>query len=327
MEQAIAELHAGHPDDESIRILTLQEHAEQSIGSGSGWHQSCDWRTAGEPSHVDKTPREGGSGAGRAAAIVSMGIALSVVATRASDQAVTWTDLVNVTAGSDVLQKTAGCDGCEDAGAASQSAIRKGDGFVEFTVGETDTFWVGGLSHADADTTIADIDFAFRFNGAGWADVLESGVYQQAATRRTRREMSSASQSSAERFSTAGMGRCFARVRRRRRNIRCCSTCRSGSLGATVQHARIGVADPPPPGGGFIEKGGSPALRARLTRAQNRGVSAANGARGAFTFPAPYNPNGIRLTNASDCGGRNACGTSAIPIGATSTTTTAATRC
>ena len=104
--------------------------------------------------------RVGVIGRRAAAAIVSMGIALSVVATRASDQAVTWTDMVNVTAGGDVLQKTAGCDGCQDAGAASQSAIAQGDGYVEFTVGETDTFWAGGLSHADADTTIADIDFA-----------------------------------------------------------------------------------------------------------------------------------------------------------------------
>src|SRR4029453_4118323 len=72
--------------------------------------------------------RAGAIGRRAATAIASMGIALSVVATRASDQAVTWTDMVNVTAGGDVLQKTAGCDGCEDAGAASLSAITQGDG-------------------------------------------------------------------------------------------------------------------------------------------------------------------------------------------------------
>src|SRR4029453_3130251 len=78
-----------------------------------------------------------------------------------------------------------------------------------------------------------------------------------------------------------------------------------GSLGATVQNARIGVADPPPAGGGFIEKAGSPALRSRLTRAQIEAFLPANGARGAFTFPAPYNTKGIRLTDASDCGGQD----------------------
>ena len=249
--------------------------------------------------------RAGAVGRRAAAAIVSMGIALSVVATRASDQAVTWTDLVNVTAGNDVLQKIAGCDGCEDAGAASQSVITQGDGFVEFTVGETDTFWVGGLSHADADTTIADIDFAFRFNGAGWADVLESGVYQPGGD---------TPYAAGDVFSVAVVG---GKIQYSRNGtlLRESQTASPqypllldvslGSLGATVQHARIGVADPPPPGGGFMEKAGSPALRARLTRAQIEAFLPANGARGAFTFPAPYNTTGVRLTNASDCSGQD----------------------
>src|SRR5439155_6218878 len=94
------------------------------------------------------------------------------------DQGVAWTDLVNVAVNGDVLKKISGCDGCEDAGAASQQSLAGGDGFVEFTVGETNTFWVAGLSHGNDNTTIADIDFAWRFNGAGWADVLESGTYQ-----------------------------------------------------------------------------------------------------------------------------------------------------
>src|SRR5262245_3660388 len=114
-------------------------------------------------------------GPARLAAVVQIAVALSVVATRGSDQSVTWTNMVNVTVAGDTLQKTTGCDGCEDGGASSQPAIVQGDGFVEFTVGESDTFWVGGLSHGDNDTTIADIDFAFRFNGAGWAGVVVNG--------------------------------------------------------------------------------------------------------------------------------------------------------
>src|SRR5262245_12804953 len=121
------------------------------------------------------------------ALFAAIGMALYLVVAQASDQAVTWTDLVNVTANGDVLQKTSGCDGCEDAGAASQAGITQGDGYVEFTVGETNTFWVGGLRQADSQmhaglandvTSIAAIDFAWRFNGAGSADVLESGQYQ-----------------------------------------------------------------------------------------------------------------------------------------------------
>jgi hypothetical protein len=96
----------------------------------------------------------------------------------AEDPAVVWANLVNATVTGAVLQKTGGWDGVDDAGAASQQELTAGDGYVEFTVGEANTFWLGGLSHGDDDTGYADIDFAFRFNGAGSADVLENGVYQ-----------------------------------------------------------------------------------------------------------------------------------------------------
>src|SRR5437899_3052560 len=86
--------------------------------------------------------------------VAASGIGLLATAPRASDQGVAWTDLVNVAVSGDVLQKTSGCDGCEDAGAASQQSFAQGDGFVEFTVGETNTFWVAGLSHGDDNTTI-----------------------------------------------------------------------------------------------------------------------------------------------------------------------------
>jgi len=59
--------------------------------------------------------------------------------------------------------------------------------------------------------------------------------------------------------------------------------------------------------GGFVEKAGSPALRARFTRDQIQAFLPPNGARGAFTFPAPYNTTGVRLTNASDCGAAQDC--------------------
>lgn len=95
----------------------------------------------------------------------------------AQTSGVTWINIVNATATGSSLQKTAGCDGCEDAGAASEQSL-SADGFVEFTVGEMGTFWVAGLNHGNDTTFINDIDFAFRFNGAGSADVLESGAYQ-----------------------------------------------------------------------------------------------------------------------------------------------------
>jgi hypothetical protein len=97
---------------------------------------------------------------------------------RAAERPVDWTNQVNVTARGNTLQKTGGCQGCEDAGAVSRQMIRAGDGYVEFRVGETNTFWLAGLGRGDDNTRYNDIDFAFRFNGAGQADVMENGVYQ-----------------------------------------------------------------------------------------------------------------------------------------------------
>src|SRR6266513_1108542 len=45
-------------------------------------------------------------------------------------EAILWTELVNVTAEGGSLRKTAGCEGCEDAGAVSSQTITSGDGFV-----------------------------------------------------------------------------------------------------------------------------------------------------------------------------------------------------
>ena len=103
---------------------------------------------------------------------------LAAASATASAQDVVWTDLVNASVSGTTLQKTGGCNGCGDAGARSQQAIAAGDGYVEFTVGEANTFWFAGLSHGNDDTTYTDIDFSFRFNGAGSADVMENGIYR-----------------------------------------------------------------------------------------------------------------------------------------------------
>src|SRR5262245_43941086 len=79
----------------------------------------------------------------------------------AESQAVVWTNPVNASIVNGSLQKTTGCDGCDDAGAISQQALVQGDGFVEFTVGESNTLWTAGFSHGNTDTTYSDIDFAF----------------------------------------------------------------------------------------------------------------------------------------------------------------------
>ncbi len=218
----------------------------------------------------------------------------------AEDPGVIWTDLVNVTVSGSVLQKTSGGDGWDDAGAISEQQLSAGDGYVEFTVGETNTFWIGGLSHGNDGTGYADIDFAFRFNGAGWADVLENGVYQSGGD-------TAFVAGDVFRVAIAGGRVQYSRNGRLLRESAgvpqypVLLDVSLGSLGTTVHNAVLVVSPPPPPGGGFTEISGSPALRARFTRSQIESFLPPAGATGAFRFPAPYNTDAIRLTNATDC--------------------------
>jgi hypothetical protein len=61
--------------------------------------------------------------------------------------------------------------------------------------------------------------------------------------------------------------------------------------------------------GGFIDSATSVGLRPRFSAAE---IRAWLPERGAFTFPAPYSTRGVRLTNASDCGGAADC---VAPVG------------
>ena len=225
---------------------------------------------------------------------------VSFVLLSAEDQAVLWTSAVNVAIVNGSLQKTAGCDGCDDAGAVSQQALMQGDGFVEFTVGESDTLWAAGFSHDNTDTTYADIEFAFRFNGGGWADVIENGLYQSGGD---------TPYGPGDVFRIAVVG---GKVQYSRNGIVLHESesapqyplmfdASLATVGASIANARIGVPDPPPPYGGFLEKSGSQTFRGRFTRDQILGFLPANGATGPFKFPAPYSTTAVRLTNAADC--------------------------
>jgi hypothetical protein len=61
--------------------------------------------------------------------------------------------------------------------------------------------------------------------------------------------------------------------------------------------------------GGFLEKMTSATARPAYTDAQ---IQAFVPARGAFTFPTPYNTAAVRITNASDCAGGGDC---VVPVG------------
>src|SRR2546423_2925087 len=114
--------------------------------------------------------------------IVATGLYMSYLAApAAAEQRISWTAMRNVAVNGDVVQKTGGCQGCEDAGAISQQML-SGDGYVQFAPGETNTFWYAGLTRRNDLAQHADMDFAFRFNGAGQADVVENGNYSGGAT-------------------------------------------------------------------------------------------------------------------------------------------------
>ena len=67
------------------------------------------------------------------------------------------------------------------------------------------------------------------------------------------------------------------------------------SLGAGVAHAQQAQAP-----GGLVDSATSAGMRPRLSAGE---IKVFMPERGAFTFPAPYGTTGVRLTNASDCGG------------------------
>jgi PA-IL-like protein/EF hand domain-containing protein len=102
---------------------------------------------------------------------------LTSAAQVAAQEPISWTNQANVALRGDRLEKTGGCDGCDDAGAISRQIIRSGDGAVEFTIGEDHTFWRAGLSRSTGGMRVGNIDFAVRLNGNGRADVMENGVY------------------------------------------------------------------------------------------------------------------------------------------------------
>ena len=74
-------------------------------------------------------------------------------------QNVSWTNAVGVSVSGNNLTKTT-ADNWANSGAASSQAIVSGDGYIELTVTETNTFRMIGLSHGDSNQDYTDLDFA-----------------------------------------------------------------------------------------------------------------------------------------------------------------------
>jgi hypothetical protein len=91
-------------------------------------------------------------------------------------ESIGWTVLTNLSVSGETLSKTAGCSGCQDAGAISTQTL-SGDGYLELTVPATGTQRVIGLSKGNSSTRMDDIDFGLRFWSTGGVGVQENGVY------------------------------------------------------------------------------------------------------------------------------------------------------
>lgn len=72
--------------------------------------------------------------------------------------------------------KDGGVGNTWDRGASTQAQIASGEGWLEFTPGETTTTRIIGLGKNDDNDTQADIDFAIQLNNNGQAAVYESGT-------------------------------------------------------------------------------------------------------------------------------------------------------
>jgi len=97
-------------------------------------------------------------------------------------QNASWTSAVGVSTNGSSMTKTGG-NGVWDAGAVSTQSINAGDGYVEFTASEINTFRMCGLSHGDSNQSYADIDFAMYLGGypsGGQIEIYEAGVWRGA---------------------------------------------------------------------------------------------------------------------------------------------------
>lgn len=94
-------------------------------------------------------------------------------------QNVTWTSVApTIQVSGNSLQKVSGTSSWYDAGAVSTQAIPSGDGYVEFTPGNTVTWRMIGLGNGNSSDYFGDIEFAFYVDGGGGLHVYEAEIYR-----------------------------------------------------------------------------------------------------------------------------------------------------
>jgi hypothetical protein len=92
------------------------------------------------------------------------------------DDPVAWTSAIGVSINGNNLTKTEP-NGWGNAGAVSSQQLAAGDGYVEFTASQTDTYRMLGLSSGNINASYQDIDFAIYVTATGQMAVYEGGTY------------------------------------------------------------------------------------------------------------------------------------------------------
>ena len=98
------------------------------------------------------------------------------IAPAASTANVTWTSAVGVTASAGSLQKPGAP--AWDAGAISTQRINSGDGYVQTTVAETNTYRLFGLSNGNTNQSYEDLDYGLYPASDGKLYIFEQGTYR-----------------------------------------------------------------------------------------------------------------------------------------------------
>jgi hypothetical protein len=95
----------------------------------------------------------------------------------AGTAAIGWTKFVNTALATADLRKTAGCDGCPDAGAIGSTPLTRNGQSVSITVGQSPALRFLGLSSVNRFRSPNQLPFSLRLEN-GYLEVREGGVYR-----------------------------------------------------------------------------------------------------------------------------------------------------
>ena len=132
------------------------------------------WNTAGTANGAHTLTAVARNATGSAATSAAVSVTVS---NALAGQDVTWTNVVNAVVTGTSMRKTAGCDGCADAGGASMQTIQ-GNGALEFTASETTSLRFVGFGTGTKGQKAAEIRFAFTLRPGGIAEIREHTTYR-----------------------------------------------------------------------------------------------------------------------------------------------------